>query len=117
MVPDTDKPASHTSGEPGSYSEVVVAAYASAMYIHLDDITEADARKINQALIAHAHSDAEASSQAGLSIEQIHHDRTTLDALNRLPLLIIATAAGTTGRFYFSRPIEGWPRPGFRHPG
>lgn len=119
MVRDTNCPATSPGGngdEPASYQEAVIAAYAAALHLYPEDISPTDSRKIHQALIAHAATDEEAAKQAGISIDQVHHDRTTLDALDGLPLMIAAYAPGISGWFYFSRPAEGWPRPGHRHP-
>lgn len=116
MVRNTDLPSTGAGDEPATYGEAVIAAYTAALHLYPEDLSPADAWRIHQALIAHAATDAEAAEQAGIRIEQIHHDRTTLDALDGLPLMIAARAPEVSGRFYFSRPPTGWPRPGHRHP-
>lgn len=98
----------------GSFSQMVVDSYASIMLIHRDDINQVTAARIRGALIAFARSDEEAAQQAGMPLEKIHHDRTTLNASDGLPLMVVAKT--TAGRLYFSRPVSGWPRPGHRHP-
>ena len=115
MVPATDCPTTGTGDEPATYQEAVIAAYTTAMHIFPEDVSPLDARKIHETLIAHASTDEEAAGQADIPLDQVHHDRTTLDAYDRLPLMIVASVPGITGRFYFSRPPEGWPRPGHRH--
>lgn len=95
------------------YFVKVVEAYASIMHVHPEDISPSVAKQIFNSLIAHAYSDTEAAKQAGITLEKIHHDRTTLNAFDGLPLLIVARS--DAGRLYFSRPIKGWPRPGHRH--
>lgn len=119
MVRDTNCPPADigsTGDEPATYQEAVIAAYAAALHLDPDDLSPADSRKIHQALIAHAATDEGAAEQAGVSLDQVHHDRTTLNALDGLPLMIAAYAPGVSGRFYFSRPADGWPPPGHRHP-
>ncbi|MGP9587223.1 hypothetical protein ACT3TB_16360 [Micrococcaceae sp. AOP34-BR2-30] len=108
-------PADH-GREPTSYREAIVAAYAATMHLWPEDISEAEAQKILRALIAHASNDEEAARQAEIDLEQVHRDRTTVDAIDHLPLMITGTAPGIPGRFYFTRPPGGWPRPGYRHP-
>lgn len=97
-----------------SHLDLVVAAYISAMHISPEDVTEALTRVVVQALIAHAADDESAAEQAGLSSEEISHQRLTLNAYDGLPLIIVATTPQASGRFYFSRPVGGWPRPGHR---
>lgn len=116
MVREYDHLPAGFGDEPATYGEAVVAAYTAALHLYPEDFSAADAWRVHGALFAHAATDAEAAQQAGIRVEQIHHDRTTLNALDGLPLMIVASAPGVSGRFYFSRPPAGWPRPGHRHP-
>lgn len=106
----------HTGCEvPSSYTAIVVTGYAKAMHLAPEEINGDQEHRILDALIAHADNDDSAAEESGFSKEQIAHDRTTLSASDGLPLLIVATVPGVSGRFYFSRPLKGWPRPGHRH--
>lgn len=115
LTPDTQNPSCCAGDEPASFREAVIIAYTTVLHLHRGELTEAQVRQIHQALVAHADNDQAASEQSGLTVEQIAHDRTTLNASDHLPLMLVATAAGIPGSFYFSRPLQGWPRPGHRH--
>lgn len=101
--------------EPSSYTAAVITGYTGALHLAPEDIDDGLTQEILSALIAHAANDDAAAEESGFSTEKIAHDRTTLSASDGLPLLIVATTPGVSGRFYFSRPIKGWPRPGHRH--
>ncbi|MGP5220674.1 hypothetical protein ACTXMB_15185 [Arthrobacter rhombi] len=101
-----------TSDPTNDYRNAVATAYATALHIHPDDMTEQLRNAARSALITRAPDDATAAQQAGITEEQLAHDRVTLNATDGLPLIITATT--TRGRFYFSRPEKGWPRPGHR---
>ena len=107
MTPETREPPFSAEDDRGC---PIVAAYASALSVRLDDFTPSLAGAARATLIAHAHSDEDAAKQAGISLEELAHDRVTLDATDRLPLVVVATTS--QGSYYFSRPPKGWPRPG-----
>lgn len=96
----------------GAFESPVIHAYAEAMGFDHRTISPVMCDAIMRSKIAHAYTDAEAATQAGLSQEEMAHDRAALDATDGLPLII--TAKATHGRYYFSRPAKGWPRPGHR---
>lgn len=107
MTPGTREPPFGTEDDHGC---PIVAAYAAALSVHLEDFTPTLANAARATLIAHAYSDGDAARQAGISVEDLAHDRVTFDATDRLPLVVVATTS--QGSYYFSRPPKGWPRPG-----
>lgn len=104
----------HETAPADDYRRLIIAAYAAALDIDPGTITEPVARASEAALIAHAADDAAAAHQAGISLDQLAHDTTTISATDGRPLIITADI-GTAGRFYFARPEAGWPVPGHRY--
>lgn len=109
MTPDTCK---HSTSSRGNHEQEILAAYAQAFSLPLEDFTPRTEAAALSAFIALAYSDKEAAAQAGMSVEELAHDRVTVDATDNYPLVV--TANTPHGRFYFSRPSKGWPRPGHR---
>lgn len=91
-----------------------IEAYARTFQIPLQLFDKMTANRVVKSLAACAVTDTQAAHQMHKSLERLHHDKTTLDATDGLPLILVAP--GDKLRFYFSRPPQGWPRPGHRHP-
>lgn len=94
-----------------SYRDAIRTAYADALGLLVDEITETIGLAAEAALVAHAADDEEAAAQIGAEESEVTHDRVTLVASDRLPLILVGRCPGVAGRFYFARPIGGWPRP------
>lgn len=109
MTPDTCK---HSTSPWGNHEQEILVAFAQAFSLPLEDFTPRTSAAVLSSFIALAYSDEEAAAQAGMSLEDLSHDRVSLDATDNYPLIV--TANTSMGRFYFSRPPKGWPRPGHR---
>lgn len=96
---------------PHRYRQQAITAYARALDIDPAEISHTTRAQILQSLLGHAHTDEQAADQAGLTLEQLHHDCTTLSATDSLPMIIVSPSPDAPGFFYFSRPLRGWPHP------